>query len=127
MQRRIRRRSRRAGMTLVEIMIVVIIMSLIATAVGMAVIPMIVRARIEQASTDAATIRGVAEMWLIENGTCPSVSELVDEGVLRDGTRTLDPWDSPWSLECERTSVHVTSAGPDRELGTEDDIPVEEG
>ena len=38
-------------MTLVEIMIVVIIMAMIATAVGMAVLPQLERARVEQTRT----------------------------------------------------------------------------
>jgi prepilin-type N-terminal cleavage/methylation domain-containing protein len=47
------RRRTREGMTLVEIMIVVIIMAMIAAAVGVAVLPRLNDARIQQARTDA--------------------------------------------------------------------------
>lgn len=122
-----RARRRRAGMTLIEIMIVVIVMALIATAVGVAVLPMLERAKVKQATVDAASIRGVAEYWLADHGTCPSMVELREAGEVNESGRASDPWDTPWSIECEASRVIVISAGPDRQLGTEDDIPVEEG
>ena len=121
-QRRAPRR-RREGMTLVEIMIVVIIMALIATAVGMAVLPMVEHARIEQAQSDAATVRSAAELWRVDRGDCPTTSDLREGRLLNASTRELDPWDSPWSIDCSDGEIVVVSPGPDRQLGTEDDVP----
>lgn len=121
-QRRSRKRSER-GMTLVEIMIVVIIMAMIATAVGMAVIPQLVNARIRQAQTDAHVIRGAAEMYQAQNpGTCPTIDVLTEERILNGQTQTEDPWSHPYVIDCEGADVTVSSWGPDGNAGTEDDI-----
>ncbi|GAB4201951.1 MAG: hypothetical protein OHK0013_14620 [Sandaracinaceae bacterium] len=125
--RRARRRARRAaraGMTLVEIMIVVIIMAMIAAAVGVAVLPRLNEARVQQARTDAQSIRGAVEMFLAQNPSadCPSVQELVEARVLSANTRSRDPWDNEFSVECEGEDITVISAGPDGQMGTGDDV-----
>lgn len=111
-------------MTLVEIMIVVIIMAMIAAAVGVAVLPRLNQARIEQARTDAQAVRGAVEMYLAQNPSadCPTVQELVSERMLNASSRTRDPWDHEFAIECEGDDVTVISAGPDGQMGTEDDI-----
>lgn len=124
--RRIARARRRAqsGMTLVEIMIVVIIMAMIAAAVGVAVLPRLNDARIEQARTDAQSVRGAVEMYLAQNPSadCPTVEELVNERILSARNRTADPWDNEFVIECEGEDVSVISGGPDGQMGTEDDV-----
>lgn len=122
--RRAARRSRRAGMTLVEIMIVVIIMALIATAVGVAVLPQMKRARVEQTRSDAQQVQSAAVLYLGQEAgaDCPAVSDLVEAGVLDRSRRTTDAWDHEFSIECEGDDVYVSSAGPDGQPGTEDDI-----
>lgn len=118
------RRRKREGMTLVEIMIVVIIMAMIAAAVGVAVLPRLNDARIEQARTDAQSIRGAVEMYLAQNPSadCPTVDELVSERILSARNRTADPWDNPFTVECEGEDITVISGGPDGQMGTEDDV-----
>jgi general secretion pathway protein G len=117
-------RRRRAGMTLVEIMIVVIIMALIATAVGMAVLPALQDARRRQAQADAATMQSAALAYLVQSGRaeCPTASELEESGVLNAQTRARDPWDHEFVIECEGDAISVRSMGPDGQLGTEDDV-----
>jgi len=124
LRRHLRRRRRRAGMTLVEIMIVVIIMALIATGVAVAVMPQLERAKIRDTQTGVAAVRGATEMYLADSpgNDCPSVEDLVEGGFLNSNTRTTDAWDNEFSIECDGTEVTVTSAGPDGQMGTEDDI-----
>ena len=111
------------GMTLVEIMVVVIIMALIATAVGVAVLPKIREARIKTARTDESTVKAAAEMWIAEHsGQCPSVQQLVDDGELDRSRKTQDPWDHDYTIECQADSVTISSGGPDGTMGTEDDV-----
>ncbi|MCS6797112.1 MAG: type II secretion system GspH family protein [Myxococcota bacterium] len=120
------RRRSREGMTLVEIMVVVIIMALIATAVGVAVLPKVRQARIESTRTDAATIRSAVESYLAgstQAGTgCPTLEDLLESGELRRGTRTTDAWDNPFEIQCQGDEIVVRSAGPDGQMGTEDDV-----
>ena len=124
-RRRARRPSRaREGMTLVEIMIVVIIMALIATAVGVAVLPRLKRARIDSTKADAQTVRSAVQMYLGDHpgGECPSIEKLVEDGQLDRSKRTSDAWDRPFQIECEGDDVTVVSPGPDGQLGSDDDI-----
>jgi hypothetical protein len=63
----------------------------------------------------AALVEGETQL----DGSCPTWEALVAQGVLRRVPR--DPWNTPFLLECE-ASVKVTSAGPDKTPGTEDDL-----
>ncbi|MCA9534912.1 MAG: type II secretion system protein GspG [Myxococcales bacterium] len=117
------RARRTLGMTLVEIMIVVVIMALMATAVGVAVIPRLKAARITQTRTDAQTVASAAMQYIIENPGegCPTIQEL-SGGYLSSSTRLKDAWDNDFAIECSGDEVNVRSAGPDGNMGTEDDI-----
>lgn len=111
-------------MTLVEIMIVVIIMALIATAVGAAVLPRLKAARIESTRTDGHAVASAAIGYIMENpgGDCPTMEDLTEDGFLSASRRTADVWDNAFVIECDGDDVFVISAGPDGEMGTEDDI-----
>lgn len=118
------RKRREEGMTLVEIMIVVIIMALIATAVGVAVLPRLKKAREDSTRTDAQSIRSAVVMYLSENpsGSCPSTQDLAEGGFLDANKRLADAWDRDFQIECEGDNVSVASSGADGQFGTEDDI-----
>jgi general secretion pathway protein G len=117
-------RRRRAGMTLVEIMIVVIIMAMIAAAVGFAVLPQLRRAQEEQAATDAQAVRSAVELYLATDPTadCPTMGDLTEERILNASARTEDPWGNAFNIECDGDDITVTSSGADGNAGTEDDI-----
>jgi general secretion pathway protein G len=119
-----RRRLRRTeGMTLVEIMIVVIIMALIATAVGVAVVPQWRKSQKRQTLTDAQAVKAGVLLFMTDNNGCPSGSaELQEEGYLDRSKRATDAWDNEFQVECEGDDIYVVSAGPDGQFGTEDDI-----
>ncbi|MBX3270701.1 MAG: prepilin-type N-terminal cleavage/methylation domain-containing protein [Sandaracinaceae bacterium] len=117
-RRRWRRHLRQEGMTLVEIMIVVIIMALIATGVAVAVLPQLESAKEDTTRTRAATIRSAATLFVAQSSRsqCPSVSDLRDQGFLQDGTDTTDGWGNEFTIRCERGSIVVVS---DRYNGTD--------
>ena len=124
-ERMARRAARRSleGMTLVEIMVVVIIMALIATAVGVAVLPQLEKARVKTAKSDASAISSAATIWLTDHpGECPTVADLRESGELARNKESKDPWDGEYTNECDGTDVTVKSAGPDKQAGTEDDV-----
>jgi len=119
------RRAATAGMTLVEIMIVVIIMALIATGVAFAVIPMLGEARVEQTRTDLRVIQQAATIFMAQNrDRCPTaVGDLVQDGQLSRSARTTDAWGNDFEIQCEAgTEPIVVSAGPDGQSGSSDDI-----
>ena len=117
------RQLRRQGMTLIEIMIVVVIMALVATGVGIAVIPQLNKAKIQQARTGAQAIRTAVSLYVATNNTeCATTEQLIEDKALDSSKSTNDPWDHEYRIECDGTEINVTSAGPDGEFGTEDDI-----
>src|SRR5688572_18102713 len=118
------RRVRQEGMTLVEIMSVVIIMALIATAVGVAVVPRMLKAREESNRADAQAIYSAVQMYVVENpgGDCAGVDDLVTGGFLDRSKRSTDAWDKPFKISCEGENIVVASSGADGNAGTDDDI-----
>lgn len=121
-RRRRRQRRRQAGMTLIEIMIVMVIMALVAAGAGFAILPQMEKAKIKQTATDAKTIAAAAELYIVDNGDCPSVQALVDAKILKKSLNTQDSWDNDYQVECDDDGATVRSAGPDKQFGTEDDI-----
>jgi hypothetical protein len=55
---------------------------------------------------------------------CPTVDELVQSHELSGNTRSKDPWDTDFQIDCTGVEPSVTSAGPDQDFGTEDDIRI---
>lgn len=59
---------------------------------------------------------------------CPTVQqvlELTPEPARTDmlmDTNGIDPWGTPYQIECDHDKVHVSSMGPDKQAGTSDDI-----
>lgn len=111
-------------MTLVEIMIVVIIMALIATAVGVAVLPALGRARVNQTRSDSQAVRSAVLLYLGQEpgADCPTMEQLLEAGTIDHSRRTTDAWDHPFLIECDGEDIIVRSNGPDGQPGTEDDI-----
>ncbi|MCH2109792.1 MAG: type II secretion system GspH family protein [Polyangiaceae bacterium] len=118
------------GMTLIEIMIVVAIIAMVAGGVAVVAIPKMKEAQIKTTQTAARVIRNAVSQWqLAENefGTCPTVSQMIDDKVLDSGQNTDDPWGEPFVITCEDDEVVVSSSGPDKKKGTKDDISIPQG
>lgn len=111
-----------AGMTLVEIMAVLIIIGLVATMVSVAVLPQIQKARVKATRANGQAIRAAAVMYMTENDNCPTVQDLLEARILDKKTNTKDEWDNDFAIECDEEGPSVVSAGPDKQMGTEDDI-----
>jgi general secretion pathway protein G len=111
------------GLTLIEIMIVVIIMAMIATGVAVAVMPRLEKARVEQTKSDVAALRTAVQLYMAENaGACPSVDDLKNERYIDKDKRTVDPWEKDFIVNCVDGDAEVFSMGPDGQEGTEDDV-----
>ena len=111
------------GVTLVEVLIVLAIMSLIAGGAAILVFPQFAKAKVQTAVLDAGTIRKAAELHqnLDNVEGCPSVQDLVASKKLESG-KTNDPWGRPYKVICADGEVHVVSLGKDGKEGTPDDI-----
>jgi len=124
MQHRQRARRELEGTTLIELMVVIVIMTAIASAVAIGVMKSWTTARINDTKTRARTLQAATSAYLLAQGggDCPRVEDLERAQVLDPTTQHTDAWDRPFTIECDEVSVHVRSPGPDAELGTDDDV-----
>ena len=120
------RRRLQAGMTLVEVLIVVSIMAMIATGVTVFALPKFKEAQVSTAKTNAQVLRRAVQDWQRVNMeiSCPTMSQLIQGKHLDSASNTEDPWGQPWALQCTEDDVFVQSNGPDKKQGTPDDISV---
>ena len=124
---KIRRGSSR-GVTLIEVMIVVVILGLIAGGVAIAVLPRMKEAQIKTTRTSATTLRQAAERWRTDHASdqCPTAQMLMQEKAIDTASKITDAWDVPFKITCEEDETIVSSPGPDKREGTADDIRVPE-
>ena len=126
------RRARRAalrGVTLIEVLIVVAILSLSAAGVTVAVLPKFQEAQVKTTETNAREIRNAIQRWRgLKGGTdCPTISQLVQDKEIDSASKVDDAWGSPFKIQCTEDDVIIMSAGPDKKEGTKDDIIVPKG
>lgn len=128
--RRLRLLRDEAGLTLLEIMIVLAIIALI---MGLVVGPMVMRqfgtARRDIAvATVGKYVNEAYPMWAQANPdkVCPPSLEALAE--FANGKGNKDPWGQPYRLLCGPTlppgvsGLAVVSSGPDQQADTADDI-----
>lgn len=72
---RVRKLHPEAGVTLVEMMVVITIIGLIAAVVAINVLPSQDRARVQKATADIATLDQAIELYRVETGRLPTTEE----------------------------------------------------
>jgi general secretion pathway protein G len=126
-------RASERGMTLIEILVVMVILGLIATAVAVNVVGAAGKARVDRAKTDVQRIAsdGV-EAFRVMRGRYPSTEEglklLIDEKFLKpndkDGT-LKDPWGREYMYlypgQAHADAFDVKSYGADGQPGGDDE------
>lgn len=113
------------GFTLLEIMVVLAIIALIAGGVGVMVFSRFKKAQEKTAKTRVGEIASATMQYMMDNNNdCPgSLQVLEQQKYLKKGFK--DPWGKDFILVCpgsHDSDVDVSSAGPDRQEGTADDI-----
>jgi general secretion pathway protein G len=122
-----RRRVVDAGFTLLEIMVVLAIIALIAGGVGAAVFKQFKKAQIQTAKMRVKAARDATAQFMMDNSNaCPKgIDELLSQKYL-DKNNGKDPWGKELIFRCPGTndtdSADISSAGPDRQEGSGDDI-----
>jgi general secretion pathway protein G len=118
-----RRRAR--GMTLIEIMVVLVILGLIAGAIGINVFNSLKDAQIRTAGLDLKQISNSVDLYHVETGQWPdSLSQLVPK-FIKDLHK--DPWGQEYSYVKSGDGYSVYSYGPDKAQGGGDDITAQGG
>ena len=122
----------RRGMTLIEILVVVAILGMLATAVTVAVLNQFEDAKGERARMDIAAITQGLSAYYIKMGKYPTtgdgLSSLVNppKGSPLLSELPSDPWDNEYSYTYPGTrnanSFDIWSSGKDGQSGTDDDV-----
>ena len=75
MRNELKKRRKRNGFTLVELMVVIVIIGLLATIVALNVIPSGDTARVQKAKADIATIEQALEMYRLQQSNYPTTAQ----------------------------------------------------
>src|SRR4051812_47188843 len=119
------RKRRARGMTLIEIMVVLVILGLIAGAIGYNVFNQLKEAQVRTATLDLKAISNGVDPYHVETGNWPdSLQQLVPKYV-KDLHK--DPWGSEYAYVRTGEGYDVYSYGPDKAQGGSDDITVHGG
>lgn len=125
----IRQSNRRSGFTLVELLMVVCILGILYAGARLVFTGQDQEARITTTRGSIATIEQAVQIFAMRhNGKLPdTLDELTagtDDapGLLKEGAIT-DSWGTTFGYaKTGKKAFKITSAGPDGEMGTEDDI-----
>jgi general secretion pathway protein G len=112
----------RAGLTLIEIMIVIAIIAIIGGGVTFA-FQQQKRAQVRTTLANARQLRSVAQQYYAEHrDSCPTAQSLIAAGEMDTRSKVTDEWNKPFNIVCNGEELDVTSGGPDGAQGTGDDI-----
>ena len=134
-----RRRMRADGMTLIEIMVVLVIMGTIAGLVAVTVMDRLQDANAKSAKIQMANLKQALDLFKLDNGFYPDgdqglqalvvppttgrqVRNYRPAGYLKDGVVPVDPWGTPYGYVSNGIMFQIFSAGEDGQFNTGDDI-----
>ncbi len=117
-------RAGERGMTLIEIMVVIVIIGVLGSALAVGVFGMLGDAKTDTARAQINTIGAVIEAHEARHGDYPESLESLAEGKkakLKKGN-LKDPWKQDLVYRAEGDVFSLCSGGDDKKSGTEDDI-----
>ena len=136
------RRDPEAGVTLIEMMVVLVMIAVVAALIVPNVIGRPDEARVAVAETDMRTVAGALQLYRLDNGRYPSTAQglaaLAERPVSPPMPRTwpdggyltevpVDPWGTPYVYRAEASTFDLVSLGADAAPGGEGvaaDIPL---
>ena len=129
-------KSKNQGFTLLEVMVVVVIIAIMAAAIGPALLGNIDKASISRAGTDIKSIESMLELYKAENYAYPTTDQGLEALVSKpSGDPTpknwrkymkktpIDPWKNPYKYLSPGShgDIDIYSFGPDG-VQSEDDV-----
>ncbi len=138
------KRNPTAGVTLIEMMVVLVMISVVAALIVPNVIGRPDEARVSVAATDMRSIAGALQLYRLDNGSYPTTAQGLSALAIRPitpplprtwpadgylGVLPLDPWGTPYVYRAEDGRFDLVSLGADAAVGGEGvnaDIPLRE-
>jgi len=117
---KLRRLRRSRGMTLIEIMVVLVILGLIAGAIGFNVFQRLKEAQVQTAKLDLRAISDGVDLYHVETGNWPDNLGLLVPKFVKELRK--DPWGNDYQFLKTGDGYDVYSYGPDKAQGGGDDI-----
>lgn len=131
--------KRNHGFSLIEVMVVIAILGLLASLILPNVLGSADQANRQKARADIVALENALAQYRLDNGTFPTTEQgldaLINEPTIEPRPRNyrrggyiqrlpLDPWGNEYLLLSpgEFGDFDVFSAGPDGQIGTDDDI-----
>ncbi len=123
------------GMTLIEIMVVVTVLAMMATAISISVVKLMAKAKVGAAKGDISTLSTALDLYYADQGEYPSQSQGLGALTEKSGDGGCyikhckipkDPWKQDYVYRYPGTKnpdgFDICSKGPDKQEGTEDDV-----
>jgi len=115
------------GMTLLEIMVVIAIIGILATAIGVGVVGYLSKAKVDACKAQIRNIAQALEIYAADSDYPSSLTALTEgPGAPLKPKQLKDPWgqDIIYNYPSQKggAAYDLCSKGPDRREGTEDDI-----
>jgi len=118
-----------SGMTLIEIMIVIVIIGMLTSIGGVAVFNQLKKAKVSTARNQICEYMKALDHYKLQVGKYPNSSEGLNalvkpkkgDAILK-GKIKKDPWGEDFAYQYDGKSPTISSSGPDNEEGSDDDI-----
>ena len=118
--------SMKRGFTLVEMLVVIAIIGMLATLAVKNIIPALENSSKTTAEAGCQSLKEACVTYQMKHKKFPSSLDQLTEGddPIFDSDKPLyDPWDNKYEMEMKgKNRIIIKSAGPDGEMGTDDDI-----
>lgn len=124
MNRKSRRTAR--GFSLLELMLVLVIIGALMAMAAVNLIGQGEKAKIKTTTTSMQTISGVLKQYQLEHSAYPQTIEVLVTGKYLEAKSLNDSFNSQFYYKTpgRAQGYDLISAGPDKQLGTADDIDI---